>query len=76
MQPAYLVYLVIIATLIAFVSGRIRYDVVALLALMVCVLLGLVPADHAFSGFGHPAVVTVAAVLVLSKGFQNSGGDG
>ena len=73
MQPAYLVYLVIIATLIAFVSGRIRYDVVALLALMVCVLLGLVPADHAFSGFGHPAVVTVAAVLVLSKGFQNSG---
>jgi di/tricarboxylate transporter len=51
----------------------VRYDVVALAALVVCVLLGLVPASEAFSGFGHPAVITVAAVLVLSAGLQASG---
>lgn len=36
-------------------------------------MLGLVPADDAFAGFGHPAVITVAAVLVLSRGFERSG---
>ena len=40
---------------------------------MACVLLGLVPADGAFLGFGHPAVVTVACVLVLSRGLLDSG---
>ncbi len=53
--------------------GRVRYDVVALAALSACVALGLVPATEAFSGFGHPAVITVAAVLVLSAGLQASG---
>jgi len=47
--------------------------VVALGSLLACVLAGLVPAAEAFSGFGHPAVITVAAVLVLSYGLQQSG---
>jgi len=51
----------------------VRYDVVALGTLVVCVLLGLVPPAEAFAGFGHPAVITVAAVLVLSAGLQASG---
>ncbi|MEZ5796796.1 MAG: SLC13 family permease [Paracoccaceae bacterium] len=46
---------------------------VALAALMACVILGLVPAGQAFAGFGHPAVITVAAVLVLSHGLQRTG---
>lgn len=61
------------ATLILLASGRWRYDVVALLALMVVALAGIVPAGEVFAGFGHPAVVTVAAVLVVSRGLQNSG---
>lgn len=61
------------ATLALFVWGRVRYDVVALAALLTCVLLGLVPPADAFAGFGHPAVITVAAVLVLSAGLQSSG---
>jgi len=39
----------------------------------VCVVAGLVPEREAFSGFGHPAVITVAAVLVLGYGLQISG---
>lgn len=56
-----------------FVWGRWRYDIVALVSLLVLVASGVVPADEAFLGFGHPAVVTVAAVLVISQGLANAG---
>ncbi len=60
-------------TVAMFLWGRWRHDMVALGALLACVLTGLVPKDEAFLGFGHPAVVTVACVLVLSRGLQTSG---
>lgn len=50
-----------------------RYDLVALLGLLLLTILGIISADEAFAGFGHPAVVTVAAVLVCSRGLENSG---
>ena len=53
--------------------GKWRYDAVTLICLAALVLLGIVPADDAFSGFGHPAVVTVALVLLISKGLQEAG---
>ena len=65
--------LVIVVTVGLFLWGRWRHDVVAMAALLVCVLLGLVPAADAFAGFGHPAVVTVACVLILSKGLRDTG---
>ncbi|MGY4876433.1 SLC13 family permease [Vreelandella aquamarina] len=73
LTPSTLVFGVLGLTLIAFIWGRFRYDLVALAALLGSVMLGLVPAQDAFSGFGHPAVITVAAVLVLSRGFERSG---
>nr|WP_326838381.1 SLC13 family permease [Halomonas sp. 328] len=73
MSDAMLVYGVLGLTLVGFVWGHFRYDLVALMALLGSVLLGLVPGEAAFLGFGHPAVITVAAVLVLSKGFERSG---
>lgn len=60
-------------TLVLFISGRWRYDIVALIALLIVSISGIIPAEKTFSGFGNPAVITVAAVLVLSKGLQNSG---
>lgn len=53
--------------------GKIRYDLVAFAALIVATILGLVPADSVFSGFGHPAVIIIALVLVVSRGLMNSG---
>jgi di/tricarboxylate transporter len=53
--------------------GRWRYDLVAFIALIAAVLLGLVPTAEAFSGFGHPATVIIALVLVVSRGLMNSG---
>lgn len=53
--------------------GRFRYDIVAFSALMLAVILGVVPVDDAFSGFGHPATLVVALVLVVSAGLVRSG---
>lgn len=53
--------------------GRFRYDIVAFSALMIGVVLGVVPTAEAFSGFGHPATLVVALVLVVSAGLVRSG---
>ena len=53
--------------------GRWRYDLVAFVALLVALLTGIVPKEEAFTGFGHPATVIIALVLVISKGLSNSG---
>ena len=71
-----IVFSVLAAAIVLFVWNRWRYDIVALLALLVVALAGLVPPEQVFAGFGHPAVVTVAAVLVLSRGLVNAGAVG
>jgi di/tricarboxylate transporter len=53
--------------------GRYRYDLVAFSALMVAVVIGVVPAKDAFDGFGHPATLVVALVLIVSAGLVRSG---
>lgn len=68
-----IVFAVLAATLALFVWNRIRFDLVAMLALLAVAVAGLVPSDELFSGFGHPAVITVAAVLVISQGLVNAG---
>ncbi len=53
--------------------GKFRYDLVAFSALMVGVVTGVIPTKHAFDGFGHPATLVVALVLVVSAGLVRSG---
>src|SRR5918995_2802475 len=60
-------------TLAMFVWDGWRYDVVAITSLMVCVVLGLIDPEAAFTGFSNPAVITVAAVLVISRALARSG---
>ncbi|SDU04572.1 SLC13 family permease [Stappia sp. ES.058] len=71
--PQLLIYSILAATMGLFLWGRYRHDIVALAALLACVVAGLIPAEDAFAGFGHPAVITVASVLILSRGLQNTG---
>jgi di/tricarboxylate transporter len=64
----------VIGTIMAmFLWGRWRHDIIAVDALIACVVAGLIPARAVFAGFGHPAVITVACVLVLSYGLQTTG---
>ncbi|MFO7620976.1 MAG: SLC13 family permease, partial [Bacteroidales bacterium] len=69
----FLIFGVLVVTLVLFAWNKWRYDVVAIMALLVVALTGLVPPQEVFSGLGHPAVVTVGAVLVISRGLLNSG---
>ena len=63
----------LVALLCLFIWGKIRYDALAIGALFVLVVLEIIPANDAFAGFAHPAVITVALVLIISQGLSNSG---
>ena len=64
---------ILLATMGLFLWGRWRHDIVAVAALLVTVAAGLIPSADAFTGFSHPAVITVACVLVLSGALQATG---
>lgn len=59
--------------LLLFGWGKIRHDFVALITLFLLIIAGITDPTEAFSGFGHPAVITVAAVLIIGKALEYSG---
>ena len=68
-----IVFVTIVITLFLFVKSSLRYDLVAMMSLLFLVLTGIIPAENAFDGFAHSAIITVAAILVVSRGLINSG---
>lgn len=74
MTPDQILVIAVLVTVVALLMwGRWRYDVVAFAALVVSVAIGVVPNERAFDGFGHPATIIVALVLVVSRGLTNAG---
>ncbi|QXQ08284.1 SLC13 family permease [Sphingosinicellaceae bacterium] len=73
MSPALLSTLILIFSLALFVSEKVRHDLVALLALFACLLAGLTTPMKALAGFADPAVIAVAAVLVVGRAVELSG---
>ena len=71
--PQILSFAVLAGMMALFVWGRIRYDMVAVLSLLVAVLVGIVSPDEAFSGFSDDIVVIVGSALVLSAAIERSG---
>lgn len=68
-----LAFAVVAGLMALFVWGRLRYDLVAVIALLAAVFTGLVPHKAAFSGFGDDIVVIVASALVVSAAIERSG---
>ena len=68
-----IVFISLAVALILFIWDKFRYDVVAFLILFTLVVFGIIPSEDAFTGLSHPAVITVAAVLIISKALQYSG---
>ena len=64
---------VLAAAAVLFVTGRVRYDAVGLSVAVALALLGAIPMERTIEGFANPAVVTIAAVLVLSGGLYRTG---
>ena len=73
MSDQHLLSITIISLLCMFVWSKFRYDALAAGALVILIVLGVIPANQAFDGFAHPAVITVALVLIISQGLKNSG---
>ena len=65
--------LILIGAIYSFVREMVPPDVTALLAILALLLTGVLSPAEAFSGFSHPATVSVAAVLVLSAGIEHTG---
>ncbi|MBT8100449.1 MAG: SLC13 family permease, partial [Gammaproteobacteria bacterium] len=68
-----ILFTLLVLVFVFLIWGRWRYDLVAFVALLAALLTGVVPKEQAFSGFGHPATVIIALVLVVSRGLSNSG---
>ena len=73
MSDQYILSLTIFSLLGLFIWGKFRYDALASGALVTLIILGVIPSNQAFDGFAHPAVITVALVLIISQGLKNSG---
>ena len=73
MNDQLILSIVIIGLLVFFISGKYRYDYVSLGALALLILFDVIKIENAFVGFSHPAVITVALVLLISKGLQDAG---
>ena len=69
----WLAFLLMAGTVGMFIWGRLSYDLVALLSLLTGVIIGVIPADEAFSGFGDDVVVIVATALLVSAAVARSG---
>ncbi len=72
-HPASLTLALLLATLAMFIWGKLRYDIIAMSALFLAVVIGIVPANHFFSGLAQPAVTTVACIMILSKAIADGG---
>jgi di/tricarboxylate transporter len=71
--PQFLAFSIIAVTMGLFVWGRLRFDLVALLALLAGIVSGIVPPDTAFSGFSDDIVIIVASALLVSAAVERSG---
>jgi di/tricarboxylate transporter len=68
-----LAFAILAGMMLLFIWGRIRYDMVAVLALLAALVLGIVPADKAFSGFSDDIVIIVGSALIISAAVARSG---
>ena len=59
--------------MVLFLWGKFRYDITAVIALLVALCLGIVKPADAFSGFSDDIVIIVGSALVLSAAVQRSG---
>ena len=73
MSDQHILSIAIITLLGLFIWSKYRYDALAAGTLVILIILGVIPANQAFDGFAHPAVITVALVLIISQGLKNSG---
>lgn len=71
-QP-YVILIILSLTMVLFIWGKWRFDIVAMIALMLATALGVVPFSQVYAGLGNPAVITVACVMIISNAISRTG---
>ncbi|MCP4996461.1 MAG: SLC13 family permease, partial [Gammaproteobacteria bacterium] len=54
-----ILFVLLFFVFVFLIWGRLRYDLVAFVALIIALVTGVVPKEQAFSGFGHPATIII-----------------
>ncbi|ATE66606.1 SLC13 family permease [Rhizorhabdus dicambivorans] len=72
-EPQILAFLILGGMMLLFIWGRLRYDVVAMVALLASVAAGTVDPKKAFSGFSDDIVIIVGSALVVSAAVARAG---
>ncbi len=67
------VYIILVATVVLFVTDRVRTDIVGLMIISILGLLGILEPKELLEGFSNQALVTIAAMFVLSAALMRSG---
>ena len=68
-----LTFAILAFTIILFVSGRFRSDLVALLSVIALFLTGTLSLEQALSGFSDSTVIMIAALFVVGEGLSRTG---
>jgi di/tricarboxylate transporter len=72
-QEIAIVLAVLAATIVLFVASRLGPDVVSLLTVLALLLTGTLQVTEALTGFGNPAVVTIASICLVTAGLTRTG---
>ena len=73
MLETLIVSAILLLAVALFVTELVPIDLTALLVVGLLILTGVLTPAEGFSGFSHPAPVTVAAMMVLSAGLLRTG---
>jgi di/tricarboxylate transporter len=71
--PQLAIVTILAAALVLFMRNRIRYDVIAILIMLAVIATGVMSYTEVFSNLGHPAIIIVASMFVMSEAFVRSG---
>lgn len=73
LQSMILTIIVLIATVAMFIIGKIRADIVALCALTILILCGILSPTEALAGFSNPVVIMMVGLFVVGGAILQTG---
>lgn len=73
-MDVWIISFILLATLYLLITEKISVDLTAIGIMVLLVVTKLLTPKEAVSGFANPAVITVAAMFIVSKGMMRTGG--
>ncbi len=68
-----LTFVILVITIVLFMTNRLRTDLVAILSLLAFVLVGILDPTEAFAGFSNSVVIMLAGLFIVGAGIFRTG---